>query len=251
MDVISLHPFDPAIAERYVAALVGKGTPDPGWSAWWSDALPQAVDQARGGDETASNRISLGLARALAEDQPSFLIPGFGLTVWEAQIDRGVGMMLRPPSRLFQDAGLDVAPSRSMPIRLDSQQGMMGGAYVPARLVPQVSELLETRFDRTVRRLVEAEYDPLVILGLVFEAVAHARRHGFGLYEAMDAFGPEGQSTSGMGVVTADPKRVDKALRQRIELARRSPKKAGFLTRLFGRGTQPQEIVSNGHLRKE
>lgn len=251
MDVISLHPFDPVIAERYVAALHGTGSPHPAWSAWWSDALPKAVAQARGGDEKAANRISLGLAWALAEQQPSYLIPGFGLSIWEARIDRGVGMLLRPPSRLFLDAGMNAASSRAMPIRLDPQLGMMGGAYVPPRLIPQLHALLENRFERTVRRLVEADYDPITILGPVYEAVERSRAQGYGLFEAMDAFGPDGQGLPGMQVVMADPKRLDQSLRERIELARRKPRKVGFLARLLGRNASPREIIPNGHLHKE
>jgi hypothetical protein len=132
---------------------------------------------------------------------------------------------------------MDVTTSRAMPIRLDPQMGMMGGAYVPPRLVPQLHELLETRFDRTVRRLVEAEYDPLVILGPV--------------YEALDAFGPDGQGMHGMKVIMPDPKRVDKSLQQRIEFARKEPRNVGFLARLMGRNAEPRQIMSNGHLPKE
>jgi len=251
MDVISLHPFDPVIVERYVAALNEQEPPAPGWSGWWNDDLPKALVQARTGDEKAANRISLGLAWALADEQPSYLIPGFGLSIWEARIDRGVGMLLRPPSRLFVDAGMDVTTSRAMPIRLDPQMGMMGGAYVPPRLVPRLHELLETRFDRTVRRLVEAEYDPLVILGPVYEAIDRARIEGHGLFEALDAFGPDGQGMHGMQVIMPDPKRVDKSLRQRIEFARKEPRKVGFLARLMGRNAEPRQIMSNGHLPKE
>lgn len=251
MDVISLHPLDPAVAERYVAAVSGANSPPAAWSSWWSDALPRALVRAEAGDEQAANRISLGLAWALAAEGPGYLIPGFGLSIWEARIDRGIGMLLRPPARLFMDAGLDANTSRTMPIRLDTQLGMMGGAYVPPRLVPQLQEHLEARFDRTVRRLVAAEYDPFAILGPVHEVVARARVQGHGLFEALDAFGPEGQGPPGMTVVMADPKRMDKALRQRIELARREPRKPGLFARLLGRDGASQRMMSNGHLRKE
>ena len=87
MDVISLHSFDPAIAQQYVAALNGTEPPQPAWSDWWNDALPSSLGQAKSGDERAANRISLGLAWALAGAQPSYLIPGFGLTAWEARTD--------------------------------------------------------------------------------------------------------------------------------------------------------------------
>ncbi len=251
MNVVSLHPLRPEIAERYVAALEGTHEPPPAWSAWWNESLRGALAKARTGDERAANQISLGLAWALGATEPSYLIPGFGLSIWEARIDRGIGMLLRPPSRLFLDAGLNAETARAMPIRLDPQMGMMGGAYVPPRLVPDLHELLESRFERTVRRLVEADYDPVAILGPVHEAVDRARTQGHGLFEALDAFGPDGQGMPGMRVIMADPKRMDKALRRRIEAAQRVPRKAGLLVRLFGRAPVSHPISENGHLPRE
>lgn len=251
MDVVSLHPFQPEIAERYVATLEGTREPSPAWSPWWNESLREALARARTGDERAANQISLGLAWALAGVEASYVIPGFGLTIWEARIDRGIGMLLRPPSRLFLDAGLDAESARAMPIRLDPQMGMMGGAYVPPRLVPQLHELLESRLERTVRRLVEADYDPVAILGPVHTAVERAKTQGHGLFEALDAFGPEGQGMPGMQVIMADPKRMDKALRRRIEVAQKTPKKPGLLVRLLGRAPVSHPISENGHLRKE
>lgn len=251
MDVVSLHPLRPEIAERYVAALEGTREPAPSWSAWWTEALRGALVKARGGDERAANQISLGLAWALADGNASYLIPGFGLTIWEARIDRGIGMLLRPPSRLFLDAGLNAESARAMPIRLDPQMGMMGGAYVPPRLVPQLHELLESRFERTVRRLVAADYDPVAILGPVHDAVEQARTQGHGLFEALDAFGPDGQGMPGMDVIMADPKRIDKALRRRIEAAQRASRKPGLLVRLLGRAPASHPVSENGHLHKE
>jgi len=251
MDVISLHSFDPAIAQQYVAALNGTEPPQPAWSDWWNDALPSSLGQAKSGDERAANRISLGLAWALAGAQPSYLIPGFGLTAWEARIDRGVGMFLRPPSRLFLDAGLSAATSRAMPIRLDPHLGMMGGAYIPVRLLPEVHHLLETQLERTVRRLLEADYDPFATLGMVFEVVDRARSQGHGLFEAMDAFGPDGEGMPGMQVILADPKRLDHGLRRRIDLACREPKKPGLLARLLGRHSRTPEIIPNGHIQEK
>ncbi len=251
MDVVSLHPLRPGIAERYVSALEGTQEPPAAWSAWWNDALLGALTKARDGDERAANQISLGLAWALAEEQPSYLIPGFGLTIWEARIDRGIGMLLRPPSRLFLDAGMNPRTARAMPIRLDPQMGMMGGAYVPPRLVPQLHELLETRLERTVRRLVAADYDPVAVLGPVHDAVEQARTQGHGLFEALDAFGPDGQGMPGMQVVMADPKRMDKALRRRIEVAQQAPRKPGLLVRLLGRAPATPPVSENGHLPRE
>ncbi len=247
MEIISLHPFVPEIARRYVAALRGDAPPDPSWSSWWNPGLVQATTRARAGDEVATNQITLGLAWALGSHHPSFVQEGFGLTVWEARIDRGVGMLLRPPSRLFIDAGLDIPTARNMPIRLDLQSGLMGGAYIPARLMDSLQAIIETRFERTVRRLVEAGYDPVGTMGLMTEAVAFAQRHGTGLYEAMDAVGPDGQAMPGMQVIEADPKRLSKELRQRIAVARKPPKGPGLLDRVFRRHTSPSPPTMNGH----
>lgn len=249
MEIISLHPFDPDIARRYVAALTGDAPPDPSWGEWWNSELMEARENARSGAEPAINTLTLGLAWALGSHYPSFLHDGFGLTVWEARVDRGVGMLLRPPSRLFTDAGLDVATARNMPIRLDVQSGLMGGAYIPARLIANVQEIMEARFDRTVRRLAEAGYDPLSTMGLMTEAVTFAQQHGLGLYEAMDAVGPEGQAWGNMRVIQPDPKRFGKEFRQRVALAQKPPKVQGtrLLDRVFRRHTSPSVPTMNGH----
>ncbi|HEV2067008.1 MAG TPA: hypothetical protein VGR08_09225 [Thermomicrobiales bacterium] len=249
MEVISLHPFDPEIAQRYVAALTGEASPDPMWEGWWNEGLVRARQRAQSGDETALNQVTLGLAWALGSHHPSFVHDGFGLTVWEARIDRGVGMLLRPPSRLFADAGLDVATARTMPIRLDVERGLMGGAYVPARLIDNLQTIMETRFDRTVRRLAEAGYDPVRTMGLMTEAVTFAQRNGMGLYEAIDAVGPDGQAMPGMRLIEPDPKRLSKDLRQRIALAQKPPKREGrgLLDRVFRRHTAPLLPGENGH----
>lgn len=247
MEIISLHPFDSEIARRYVAALRGEAPPDPSWDGWWSDALPRASERARAGDEAAMNQLTLGLAWALGSHHPTFVGDGFGLTVWEARIDRGIGMLMRPPSRLFADAGLDAATARAMPIRLDLEAGVMGGAYVPARLIDDLDTIIETRFDRTVRRLAEAGYDPARTLGLMMEAVAFARRGGMGLYEAIDAVGPDGQAIGGGVVIEADPRRLGREMRQRIAGAQRAPKRErrSLIARLLHRQT-PVATSPNG-----
>lgn len=249
MEVISLHPFDPEIARTYVAAVTGEAPPDPSWSGWWNAGLVQARGRARAGDETAINQVTLGLAWALGSHHPTFVHDGFGLTVWEARVDRGVGMLLRPPSRLFTDAGLDIATARNMPIRLDLQSGLMGGAYIPARLIDNLEAIIESRFDRTVRRLTEAGYDPVRTMGLMTEAVAFAQRNGMGLYEAIDAVGPDGQAWRGMRVIEPDPKRLSTDLRQRIALAQKPPKAQGqgLFDRMFRRHTAPSPPGMNGH----
>jgi hypothetical protein len=244
MELISLHPFDPEVASRYVKVLVAGDAPDESWRAWWDGTAVAALDQAREGSEDAANQISLGLARALSHAHPVFVHQGFGLTTWEARIDRGVGMLMRPPSRLFVDAGLDRQAVQSMPIRLDLQRGLMGGAYVPSRLVGDLYELLDFRLDRMARRLHEAEYDAVAVLGLMFEAVGYARERGLGLYEALDAVGPP---IPGMLLIEPDPRRLDRELRDRIEQAIKAQKGPGLLSRLFGRGQSP---ASNGEWRE-
>jgi len=244
MELISLHPFDPEVASRYVRVLAGVEPPDEAWRPWWNDATRTALERAREGSEEAANEVTLGLARALAHEQPVFVDEGFGLTTWEARVDRGVGMLMRPPSRLFVDAGLDRQAVHAMPIRLDTQRGLMGGAYVPARLVGDLYELLDFRLDRMARRLHEAEFDAVRLLGLMFEAVSYARERGLGLYEALDAVGPP---IPGMVLIEPDPKRIDRELRQRIEQAIKPKKGPGLLSRLFGRG---RAAPSNGEWRE-
>ena len=87
MEPVSLHPFDPAIATQLVEHLTTQASPD--------------LDKAAKGDELASNRVTYALGQSLARAFPSFFTDGFGLTTWEARIDRGIGMLMRPPSRLF------------------------------------------------------------------------------------------------------------------------------------------------------
>src|SRR5215211_6650448 len=89
------------------------------------------------------NEISFGLAGWLAAQQPVFARQGLSLSSWEARVDRGAGMLMRPPSRLFSDAGLDLTLARSMAIRIEAGDAMMGGAYVPARLIDAYLERLE------------------------------------------------------------------------------------------------------------
>ena len=238
MELVSLHPFDPEIAARYIAALKGEREPDAAWREWWNPALPEALTRAAAGREDAARSLTLGLAWALSAEHPAFVREGFGLTNWEARIDRGVGMLMRPPSRLFIDGGLERRTVRVMPIRLDLNQGMMGGAYIPSRLMDDLVDLMDARLERMAKRLVDAEYDPFSMLGLMHQAIAYAREHNLGLYEAQDAVGP---SMPAMRIVeAAEKKRMDGALRERIEAAIVPEKKAGFISRLLGR-KNPEE----------
>jgi hypothetical protein len=170
--------------------------------------------------------------------EPVFLLPGLGLTQLEAKYDRGAGMLLRPPSRLFADAGLEIAAARAMPIRLDASAGSMGGAFVPPGLVPQFRDLLERRMERLARRIAEAELDAPAYVGALLEAAEYAARHGFGLYEAVDIVVPGVPESEppGLRLIVPDRGRLDRDLRKRLETAARPPREPGLLARLFGRG---------------
>lgn len=244
MELISLHPVNLEDVRLYVAALNG-AAPDPDWNGWFSDRLREDVARSREGDERAANRLTHGLAFALSQRAPLYTHSAFGLSFWEAQVDRSLGMLMRPPSRLFMEAGFEKASARTMPIRLDRQQGMMGGAYIPARLIDQARQLLEDHMERSVKRLVAAEYDPLASLGLMHEAVTFARDNGLGLYEAMDVIGPDGQGLPGVTILSPDRLRLDQALVERIAEYQKLPKKPGLMQRLFGRNP---ETSSNGHI---
>jgi len=245
-DGTTLHPIDPEIVRRYVAAVGGElpaeavivTTPDPVWSERLLARATRGYEGARRGEEGGANAVSLGLAQLLATAHPTFYLPGAGFSFWEARVDRGLGMLLRPPSRLFGEAGLAPAAARAMPIRLDAAGGAMGGAFVPARLVPQLRRLLEERETRLIRRLVEAELDAVPLYALLLEAVAYADERGLGLYEAIDAIVPEAPAADPPGArfVAPDRKRIDPVLRKRLEEAAKPPKKPGLLARLLQRG---------------
>jgi hypothetical protein len=231
MELISLHPFDPAIAERYISALRGEHAPDPAWSSWWSPALGEDVAGVAAGSEDAANRVTLGLAWALSAEHPAFVREGFGLTTWEARIDRGIGMLMRPPSRIFADAGMERAGLQAMPIRLEVESGMMGGAYIPPRLIGQMADMFDQRLERLARRMKDADYDPYPMLALLHAAIAYAHERELGLYEAQDAVG----GPAPMRIIEApDRKSMDPVLRERIKVAL-APEKKGFFSRLFGR----------------
>lgn len=244
MEIMSLHPLDDQVVERFVTAVMGDVPPEREWQQWWPDQTPVLLERMRAGDERASNEITLRLAFALGTQYPTFAAPGFGLSLWEARVDRGVGMYLRPPARLFRELGLELDVLRSMPIRVDTSLGLMGGAFIPAHLLPKVKELLEIREQRMARRLREAEYDPVVALGLFNEAVDYALERGLGLYEALDAVGPGGEAVFGGEVIVGSRDRVPKAERKRIDELAKPPKKPGLLKRVFSRDDPAN---ANGH----
>jgi hypothetical protein len=244
-NLCTLHLLDETLVRRYVAAVTGQIEPAalvpdaPDWSARLAQAARVGYERATAGQEAGANALTHGLAQVLATSQPTFLLPNAGLTAWEARIDRGVGMLMRPPSRLFGDAGLPLAIARAMPIRVDLGGGMMGGAYIPARLIPNLRHLLDTRAERMVRRMVEADYDGVPLLGILIEAADAAANSGLGLYEALDVIVPEAPEADppGARVILPDRKRMPRELRLRLEEAAKPPKKPGLVARLLKRGT--------------
>src|SRR5579884_1388288 len=243
MEICSLHPIEPEVARRYVAALTGGATGEelaPAAPAWGERLLAQArrgYERALAGSESGADAVSFGLGQVLATVEPSFVLPSAGLTIWEARLDRGVGMLLRPPSRLFDRLGLDERVARMMPIRLDLSRGTMGGAFVPDRLVPDLLRFMESKTDRELRRLAQAELDGVAVLGTMIEACRYAAARGLGLYEVMDAITAEAPEANppGARIVVADRKALDPALRRQLEEAAKRAKPPGFFARLLGR----------------
>jgi hypothetical protein len=243
-ELATLHPFDPAFVARYVAVVQGAMTAGellPAAPAWTEREIARArtgYALAESGNEAGANAVSYGLVRMLAVVEPVYFVPGLGFTQLEAKFDRGIGMLLRPPSRLFDDAGLARAAARTMPIRLDASGGIMGGAFMPPAQVPRFRDLLEQRMDRLARRLAEADLDAPSYVGLLLEVAAYAADRELGLVEAADVVVPgvpESQPP-GLRLIAPDRKRLDRELRRRLEEASRPPKQPGLVARLFGRG---------------
>lgn len=241
----TLHPYDPVFVVRYVAAVRGELAPAelmPGAPTWAAREIARAqrgLALALDGSEAGANVVSQGLARLLGATEPVYFAPGAGFTQLEARYDRGIGMLLRPPSRLFTDAGLDIAAARAMPIRLDaSGGGTMGGAFMSPDLTVQFRDQLDGRMERLARRMAEAELDAPAYVGLLLEAASYAADRGLGLYEAADVIVPGVPESEppGMRVIAPDRKRLERGLRARLEEASRPPKEPGLLARLFGRG---------------
>jgi len=246
-ELSSLHPYDPAFVARYVAAAKGNLAAGdllpaaPDWAEREIDRVRLGYARAELGNEAGANAVSYGLARMLGAVEPVFFVPGLGFTQLEAKFDRGIGMLLRPPSRLFGDAGLETIAARAMPIRLDATGGIMGGAFMPPAQLPQFRALLEQRMDRLARRLAEAELDAPAFLGILLEASAYAADRGLGLYEATDVVVPgvPASEPPGLRLVAPDRKRLERDLRRRLEAASRPPKEPGFLARLLGCAAVP------------
>ena len=246
-ELATLHPYDPAFVARYVAAVKGELAASellPNAPAWAEAEIARArLGRARAwvGIEAGANTVSYGLARMLGAVEPVFFVPGLGFTQLEAKFDRGIGMLLRPPSRLFSDAGLETVAARAMPIRLDASGGIMGGAYMPPAQLPRFRELLEQRMDRLARRMAEAELDAPAFVGILLEVSAYAADRGFGLVEAADVVVPgvPASEPPGLRLIAPDRKRLDRDLRRRLEEASRPPKEPGVFARLLGRGKAP------------
>jgi hypothetical protein len=257
-EFVTLHPYEPALVERYVAAVHGDLSPGdllplaPAWAQREIARAQRGYARALTGNELGANAISLGLARLLAAIEPVFFMPDAGFTQLEARFDRGIGMLLRPPSRLFVDAGLEIAAARAMPIRLDASGGSMGGAFISPGLVPQFRDHLEQWLERLARRMAEAELDAPAYIGLLLEATAYAAERGLGLYEAADVIVPGVAESEppGMRLLQPGRKRLERRLRERLETAARPPKEPGLMARLLGRGgsTKRTEIWEDGRL---
>lgn len=243
-ELTTLHPYDPGFVARYVAAVRGElAAADllPEAPRWAEQELARArrgYERALRGDEIGANQVSYGLARFLAATEPIFLLPGAGLTQIEARYDRGLGMLLRPPSRLFADAGLEIAAARAMPIRLDASAGSMGGAFLPPTLATQFRDTVEDRLERMARRMTEAELDAPALLGVLREAATDAAARGLGLFEAVDVVVPgvAASEPPGLRPIVPDRKRLDREFRKRLEDAARPPREPGLISRLLGRG---------------
>lgn len=242
----TLHPYDPRFVRTYVAAVQGDVAAAellPAAPEWASRELARAqrgYQRALVGDEAGANMISHELARLLGAGMPVYFVPGAGLTQIEARFDRGIGMLLRPPSRLFMDAGMDPAAARRMPIRLDASGGSMGGAFLSPSLVPQFRAHIETRLERLARRMAESEMDAPAYVGILLEASSFAESRGLGLFEAADVVVPGVPESEppGLTLLQPDRKRLDKPLRQQLEDAARPPREPGLFARLF-RGAKP------------
>lgn len=232
MELFSLHPLPEKAAESFLELIAGGqpvdgNTPTAFASEFWFRKIAKNPDPK-------PNGLTFGFAAWLATQHPVFAQKGLSLSSWEARVDRGAGMVMRPPSRLFIDAGLDPAIARGMPIRIEGGDTMMGGAWVPARLMNQYLDRLDRNLERSVRRLNDAELDGAALMGLMFETARYATEREMGLYEAVDLIDPADQGSwpRGARVVT---RTTDKALIERIRLATQPPKEPGLIARLLGR----------------
>jgi hypothetical protein len=257
MQPSALHPFDPEIAAAFVRAVSGEPIPLPGIDPAWGQRIVtnarDGIARARTGQVRGYHELTAAFGQYAAATHPSFAHDGLSLTAWEAQIDRGAGMLMRPPARLLIDSGLDPVLGRKLEIRLDFSHGLMGGAWIPPKNVPHLAALLDERFDRLVKRLVAAEFDPYPYMSLILESVSYAAERNLGLYETLGVVLPDepGSVPPGGQLVTYDKKRIDPELKKRIDLAASPPRTPGRLARLLGKGKQSaldDAPSRNGHL---
>jgi len=233
MELYSLHPLPETEVSEFLQRIdldrraTDGTTPDRLTSQYW---YRQILERAN----LRPSDISFGLAGWLAMRQPVFARQGLSLSSWEARVDRGSGMLLRPPSRLFGDAGLDITVARAMPIRIGGGDAMTGGAYVPARLMGAYLERLDQHSLRSVRRLNEAEMDGPEQMALLLEAARYANAKGFGLFEAVDLLDGSDPGTwpHGARVVA---RATDRAEVERLRQESLPPKEPGLIARLLGR----------------
>ena len=242
MQYLSLHPVDPALVRQFVAAILEEER--PGSSELTMPRLDRqrvrtAVERAATGSEVAAGVISHALGAELATRYPSFVGDGLSLSRLEVNIDRGIGMLMRPPSRLFEEAGLPTAAARAMPIRLDVTAGTMGGAWIPAALVPRLNELLDQRQQRLLRRIDESGHDAVAWYGLLTDLAAFAQQRGLGIYEAVDVVTPDAPDANPAGtvIVAADRRRMDRQEIRRLEAVMK-PAHRGLFSRLLGQRDQ-------------
>lgn len=191
----------------------------------------QGLELMGAGDRRGPDLVSHAFATWLSESRTSFIVPEMSFTKWEAAIERGVGMMLRPPSRLFVDAGMERSLAQHFPIRLVAERSMMAGAFVPTHLVPQMEQLLEQRLVTQLTRLADAEMDSITILGSMLVALQTAREAGLGLIEAVDVIHLDART--GPLLVAPTLKTLPTELRERLELAAKPTKKQSVISRLF------------------
>lgn len=226
MHHICLHLYSPDIADRYIEALRGESA--PAWP-WWQNDLPELLTREL--SEIEANRLTSGIALAMASELPTFHHDGCGLTPWEALFDRGIGMYMRPPARVFVDHDHNPYLIDKMPIRLDLQGATMAGAWVSPHLIPMLAGMIDERLERWAKRIHEAEYDPYPLLATLQMATNEAMQRGLGLIESMDVLPPGAQV-----VQTPGRKQMDRELRDRIDLAI-AEEKQGIMDRLFRRGS--------------
>lgn len=217
VDFGTLHPVSVELVRDYLSSAEAKS------------ATLHLVGQGRPASRHM-NALTYGLAVWLTQRAPVFAGDGFSLTAWEARVDRGLGMMLRPPSRLFLDAGFDEAISRSLDIRLDMTGTAMGGAYIPPHLIDQSAEVVDRHLERSVRRMIEAEMDATNMQCTLTEALRYASANQHGLYEASGVLDPydSGSWPQGSQVVTGSK---DKELLERISRASEPDKEEGLVRR--------------------